>query len=74
MSAQSFEEQSFRNIIDFYREELLRVESGELASSIFTTRCERVKLLKKNVFRVVPCQSGKKLALTDAVLMILHPE
>lgn len=74
MAEQSFEEISFRNIVDFYRPELLRIENGERASRIFETRCARVKLLKKNVLIITPCQNGKRLSLSEKARNILyHP-
>jgi len=72
MTEQSFEEISFRNIVNFYKPELLRVEGGERASRIFGSRCARVKLLKKNVLVITPCTSGKRLAVSEEAKTVLH--
>ena len=47
----SFEEQSFKNLVHFYREELRQIVEGTRALELFT-RAATVKLSKKNVLAV----------------------
>ena len=69
MSESSFEEISFRNIVVWYKDELLRIDGGERAALIFNTRCERVKLIKKNVLTFT---HGGRIKISERAKTILY--
>lgn len=51
MASMDFERQSFENVVEFYREELLEVHHGVSARKVFTDDTVR-RLRKKNVILI----------------------
>ena len=60
----TFDEISKRNAIEFYREELLKIESGERATDHFNER-QRKSLVKQGILVRVYGHGGCKLRLTE---------
>ncbi len=67
---QTFHDISKRNAIDFYREELLKIENGERATDHFNER-QRKSLVKQGILTRVYGHGGCKLMLTDEAKRIM---
>ncbi len=67
---QSIEYLSKRNTIDFYREELLKIEKGERATDHFNER-QRKSLVKQGILVRVYGHGGCKLRLTEEAKKIM---
>ena len=67
---QSIEYLSKRNTIDFYREELLKIEKGERATDHFNER-QRKSLVKQGILVRVYGHGGCKLRLTEDAKKIM---
>lgn len=67
---QSIEYLSKRNTIDFYREELLKIEKGERATDHFNER-QRKSLVKQGILVRVYGHGGCKLRLTEEAKEIM---
>ena len=63
-------EQSFRNLIMYYRTELLYINSGARASDYFSNP-QRKKLVKQGVLERVYLQGGCRLKLTTKANNVL---
>ena len=63
-------EQSFRNLIMYYRTELLYINSGARASDYFSNP-QRKKLVKQGVLERVYLQGGCRLKLTKKANNVL---
>ena len=61
--SQTFDYLSKRNTIEFYREELLKIEKGERATDHFNER-QRKSLVKQGILIRVYGHGGCKLRLT----------
>ena len=66
----SFEYLSKRNTIDFYREELLKIEKGERATDHFNER-QRKSLVKQGILVRTYGHGGCKLKLTEEAKRIM---
>jgi len=66
----SFEDISKRNAIDFYREELLKIENGERATDHFNER-QRKSLVKQGILVRIYGHGGCKLRLTEEAKRIM---
>lgn len=66
----SFDDVSKRNTIDFYREELLKIEKGERATDHFNER-QRKSLVKQGILVRVYGHGGCKLRLTEEAKKIM---
>lgn len=66
----SFEDVSKRNTIDFYREELLKIEKGGKATDYFNER-QRKSLVKQGILVRVYGHGGCKLRLTEETKRIM---
>jgi hypothetical protein len=66
----SFHEVSKRNTIDFYREELLKIEKGGIATDYFNER-QRKSLVKQGILVRVYGHGGCKLRLTEEAKRIM---
>ena len=66
----SFEYLSKRNTIDFYREELLKIEKGEKATDHFNER-QRKSLVKQGILVRTYGHGGCKLKLTEEAKRIM---
>jgi len=66
----SFDDVSKRNTIDFYREELLKIEKGERATDHFNER-QRKSLVKQGILVRVYGHGGCKLRLTEEAKRIM---
>lgn len=66
----SFDDISKRNAIDFYREELLKIENGERATDHFNER-QRKSLVKQGILVRVYGHGGCKLRLTEEAKRIM---
>ncbi len=66
----SFEDISRRNAIDFYREELLKIENGERATDHFNER-QRKSMVKQGILVRVYGHGGCKLRLTEEAKRIM---
>jgi len=67
---QTFHDISKRNAIDFYREELLKIENGERATDHFNER-QRKSLVKQGILTRVYGHGGCKLMLTEEAKRIM---
>lgn len=67
---QTFDDISKRNAIDFYREELLKIENGERATDHFNGR-QRKSLVKQGILVRVYGHGGCKLMLTEDAKRIM---
>jgi hypothetical protein len=67
---QTLEYLSKRNAIDFYREELLKIENGERATDHFNER-QRKSLVKQGILVRVYGHGGCKLRLTEEAKRII---
>lgn len=67
----SFEDISKRNAIDFYREELLKIENGERATDHFNER-QRKSLVKQGILVRIYGHGGCKLRLTEEAKRIME--
>ena len=67
---QTFDYLSKRNTIDFYREELLKIENGEKATDHFNER-QRKSLVKQGILVRVYGHGGCKLRLTEEAKRIM---
>ncbi len=67
---QTFEYLSKRNTIDFYREELLKIEKGEKATDHFNER-QRKSLVKQGILVRTYGHGGCKLRLTEETKRIM---
>ncbi len=67
---QTVEYLSKRNAIDFYREELLKIENGERATDHFNER-QRKSLVKQGILVRVYGHGGCKLRLTEDAKRIM---
>jgi len=67
----SFEDISKRNAIDFYREELLKIENGERATDHFNER-QRKSMVKQGILVRVYGHGGCKLRLTEEAKRIME--
>ena len=66
----TFEYLSKRNTIDFYREELLKIEKGEKATDHFNER-QRKSLVKQGILVRTYGHGGCKLKLTEEAKRII---
>ena len=66
----SFDDVSKRNTIDFYREELLKIEKGARATDYFNER-QRKSLVKQGILVRVYGHGGCKLRLTEEAKRIM---
>ena len=66
----SFDDVSKRNTIDFYREELLKIEKGERATDHFNER-QRKSLVKQGILIRVYGHGGCKLRLSEETKRIM---
>jgi len=66
----SFDDVSKRNTIDFYREELLKIEKGGRATDYFNER-QRKSLVKQGILVRVYGHGGCKLRLTEETKRIM---
>ena len=66
----SFDDVSKRNTIEFYREELLKIEKGERATDYFNER-QRKSLVKQGILVRVYGHGGCKLRLTEEAKRIM---
>ena len=66
----SFEDISKRNAIEFYREELLKIENGERATDHFNER-QRKSMVKQGILVRVYGHGGCKLRLTEEAKRIM---
>lgn len=73
MIRDSFEQQSFENIIHFNEEELKRIINGENATHIIS-RCLRIRLINHGVLTLVPEMRGRRIHVTAEAQRILFPE
>jgi hypothetical protein len=67
---QTVEYLSKRNAIDFYREELLKIENGDKATDHFNER-QRKSLVKQGILVRVYGHGGCKLRLTEEAKRII---
>jgi len=74
----TLEERSFINLVNFYGDELRRLDAGEKMESVMPTRQSRKPLYKYGALRKVnpsPClPSGSKIMLTDEAKKVLGIE
>ena len=68
--SQTFDYLSKRNTIEFYREELLKIEKGERATDHFNDR-QRKSLVKQGILIRVYGHGGCKLRLTEEAKRIM---
>ncbi len=68
-----FEERSRRNVIHFYREELLKVDEGEKATEHFNER-QRKSLVKQGVLTRTYGHGGCRLELTKQTKKIIKKQ
>lgn len=68
--SQTFDYLSKRNTIEFYREELLKIEKGERATDHFNER-QRKSLVKQGILIRVYGHGGCKLRLTEEAKRIM---
>mgnify|MGYP003980275989 FL=1 len=66
----SFDDVSKRNAIDFYREELIKIENGEKATVHFNDR-QRKSLVKQGILVRVYGHGGCKLRLSEDAKRIM---
>jgi len=66
----SFDDVSKRNAIDFYREELIKIENGEKATVHFNER-QRKSLVKQGILVRVYGHGGCKLRLSEDAKRIM---
>jgi len=66
----SFEDISKRNAIEFYREELLKIENGERATDHFNER-QRKSMVKQGILVRIYGHGGCKLRLTEEAKRIM---
>ena len=65
----NLEQMSNENLVNFYKEELKRIDLGESASAFFTSSM-RKKLIKKGILKTIPSYPllsslGRKTIITD---------
>lgn len=68
---ETLDTQSMRNTIEFYRDELLRVDDGEKATTHFNER-QRKSLVKQGILVRVYGHGGCKLRLTEEAKRFLE--
>jgi len=66
----SFEDISKRNAIEFYREELIKIENGERATDHFNER-QRKSMVKQGILVRIYGHGGCKLRLTEEAKRIM---
>ena len=64
-------EQSFRNLVIFYHQELIYIDKGHKASKYFSDS-QRKKLVKQGVLEPMYVHRGRRLRLTNKTKMILN--
>jgi hypothetical protein len=64
-------EQSFRNLVMFYRKELQYIDKGQKSSKYFSDT-QRKKMLKQGVLKRVYVHRGCRLRLTDKTKNVLN--
>ena len=69
-SPPSFEIQSIVNVINFYRDELLKIDKGEKATDHFNER-QRKSLVKQGVLKRSYGQGGCRLELSNMTRQII---
>lgn len=67
----SFEEQSFRNLIHFFKKELTQINRGKSPSEVFNAHL-RIRLSKKKVW--LKDKNRNKVSLTERTLKVLEGE
>jgi hypothetical protein len=67
---ETLDHQSMRNAIEFYQEELLKIEDGEKATEHFNER-QRKSLVKQGILERKYGHGGCKLRLTSETKRIL---
>lgn len=68
---ETLDTQSMRNTIEFYQEELLKIEDGEKATDHFNER-QRKSLVKQGILMRTYGHGGCKLKLTDEAKRFLE--
>ncbi|MCW4049016.1 MAG: hypothetical protein NWE89_04690 [Candidatus Bathyarchaeota archaeon] len=64
------DEQSFRNIVEFYKDELMKIEEGEKATQYFNDR-QRKTLVKSGILNRVYGRGGCRLRLSRKAKKVL---
>jgi len=67
----SLESLSFKNLVNFYKPELLRVLNGERVSEVFS-RFTRRRLARLGLLCLVYRGGGRRLQVSEKVLKILE--
>ncbi len=62
------EEQSFRNLVEWHREDLIKILNGTLASEVFTP-CHHSRLVKHGVLHRVP-NMRRTLPTPEAIVLL----
>ncbi len=70
MKAEEIEERSFRNLVEFNREELIKITEGTRASELFNDR-ERMRL---KLHGVLARRDGRKSVPTARAMAVLNGE
>ena len=65
------EELSFRNMVDTFRPELLRMLNGERATRVFKSSNQRTKLLRHGVFMEHYGYPGKEIVISPKAMGLL---
>lgn len=68
------EELSFRNLVDSFRPELLRVLGGERATEVFSSSHQRIMLKGHGVFLEHYGYPGKEIVISPKALTLLEEE
>jgi len=66
------EEQSFRNLVEWFRPGLTRVLAGERATKVFPSSSRRRKLLRRGVFLKQYGRSGMEITVTPEAKRLLE--
>lgn len=69
--SETLDYQSMRNTVEFYQEELLKIEDGEKATDHFNER-QRKSLVKQGILVRTYGHGGCKLRLTDQAKRLLN--
>ncbi len=72
MSELDFDERSFQNLVNCFRDELIQIDAGADARELFGSRHGRVSLVKKGVLVCKATQKGRIVSLSPRTRMVLN--
>jgi len=72
LSEEALEEQTFRNILNTRRYELVRIVNGERATEVIPQSNQRRKLRRDGVLEMLYGQGGRRIILTQEAVKALR--